>query len=96
MTPFKAYRHIIMPQAVRIVLPPLLNSLIILLKDSSVCSFISTPELMLRARDLASMAFLPMHVYLLVGLIYFLMAWPLSMMTRRVETRLRRGRRESV
>lgn len=96
MTPFKAYRHIIMPQAVRIVLPPLLNMLIVLLKDTSVCSLISTPELMLRAKDLASMSFLPMHVYLLVGVIYFLMAWPLSMVTRRVETRLRRGRRSSV
>jgi His/Glu/Gln/Arg/opine family amino acid ABC transporter permease subunit len=96
MTPFKAYRYIIMPQAVRIVLPPLLNMLIILLKDSSVASFISTPELMLRARDLASMAFLPMHVYLLVGLIYFLMAWPLSMITRRVEVRMSRGRRKIV
>jgi polar amino acid transport system permease protein len=94
MTPSKAYRHIIMPQAVRIVLPPLLNMLIILLKDSSICSLISTPELMLRAKDLASMSFLPMHLYLLAGLIYFLMACPLSLMTRRVEKRLRRGMRK--
>jgi polar amino acid transport system permease protein len=93
MTPSKAYRYIIMPQAVRIILPPLLNMLIILLKDSSVCSLISTPELMLRAKDLASMSFLPMHAYLLAGLIYFLMACPLSLMTRRVEKRLRRGMR---
>jgi polar amino acid transport system permease protein len=81
MTPIKAYRHIIMPQAVRIVLPPLLNMLIILLKDSSI-------------KDLASMSFLPMHLYLLAGLIYFLMACPLSLMTRRVEKRLRRGMRK--
>ena len=93
MTPSKAYRYIIMPQAVRIVLPPLLNMLIILLKDSSVCSLISTPELMLRTKDLASMSFLPMHAYLLAGLIYFLMACPLSLMTQRVERRLRRGMR---
>lgn len=93
MTPFKSYRYIIMPQAIRIVLPPLLNMLILLLKDSSICSLISTPELMLRAKDLASMSFLPMHCYLLVGLIYFLMAWPLSMAARRVEIRMSRGRR---
>lgn len=93
MTPSKAYRHILMPQAIRIVLPPLLNMLILLLKDSSICSLISTPELMLRAKDLASMSFLPMHCYLLVGLIYFLMAWPLSIMARRVEIRMSRGRR---
>lgn len=93
MTPAKTYRYILMPQAVRIVLPPLLNMLIILLKDTSICSLISTPELMLRAKDLASMSFLPMHCYLLVGLIYFLMAWPLSMFARKVEARMGRGRR---
>ena len=93
MTPIKAYRYIIMPQAVRIVLPPLLNMLIILLKDSSVCSLISTPELMLRAKDLASMSFLPLHAYLLAGLIYFLMAFPLSLMTKQVERRFRKGLR---
>jgi polar amino acid transport system permease protein len=94
MTPYKAYRYIIMPQAVRIVLPPLLNMLITLLKDTSICSLISTPEIMLRAKDIASMSFLPMHLYLLVGVLYFLMAWPLSLTTRRMEKRLRRGLRK--
>lgn len=93
MTPAKAYRHILLPQAIRIVLPPLLNMLIILLKDSSVCSLISTPELMLRAKDLASMSFLPMHMYLWAGAIYFVMAYPLSLITRRVERRMKRGLR---
>ena len=51
------------------------------------------PELMLRAKDLASMSFLPLHAYLLAGLIYFLMAFPLSLMTKRVERRFRRGLR---
>jgi len=95
MTPYKTYRYIIMPQAIRIVLPPLLNMLIILLKDTSICSLISTPELMLRAKDLASMSFLPMHLYLLVGVIYFVIACPLSLGTRRVEARLRRGKRQA-
>jgi len=96
MTPYKAYRFIIMPQAVRIVLPPLLNMLIVLLKDSSICSLISTPELMLRAKDIASMSFLPMHIYLLVGALYFMMAWPLSMVSRWVEAYLGRGRRRAT
>jgi polar amino acid transport system permease protein len=96
MTHFKAYRHIIMPQAIRIVLPPLLNMLINLLKDTSICSLISTPELMLRAKDIASMSFRPMHIYLLIGVLYFIMAWPLSLITRRVEVYMRRGRRSTV
>jgi polar amino acid transport system permease protein len=96
MTPVKAYRNIIMPQAIRIVLPPLLNMLINLLKDTSICSLISAPELMLRAKDIASMSFRPMHIYLLIGVLYFTMAWPLSMITRRVEAHMRRGRRSTV
>lgn len=95
MTPAASFRYIILPQAVRIVLPPLLNMLIILLKDTSICSLISTPELMLRAKDLAMMSFLPMHLFLLAAVIYFLLAWPLSLLTRRIEAHLRRGLRSA-
>ena len=96
MTPSQSFRYIIMPQAIRIILPPLLNMLIILLKDTSIASLISTPELMLRAKDLAMMSFLPMHLFLLAGVIYFLMAWPMSLVTRRVEARMRRGAHSSA
>ncbi len=95
MTPLMSFRHIILPQAMRIILPPMLNMLIILLKDTSICSLISTPELMLRAKDLAMMSFLPMHLFLLAGLLYFLMSWPLSILTRHVEARMRRGMRSA-
>ena len=91
MTPMVSFRHIVLPQAMRIILPPLLNMLIILLKDTSICSLISAPDLMLRAKDLAMMSFLPMHLFVLAAVIYFLLAWPMSLMTRRVETRMRRG-----
>jgi polar amino acid transport system permease protein len=93
MTPLRSFRYIILPQALRIILPPMLNMLIILLKDTSICSLISTPELMLRAKDLAMMSFLPMHLFLLAAVIYFLLAWPMSLLTRRVERRMRRGMR---
>ena len=96
MTPFMSFRYIILPQAVRIILPPLLNMLIILLKDTSICSLISTPELMLRAKDLAMMSFLPMHLFLLAGVIYFLLAWPMSLVTRRLEAHMRRGLRSAA
>ena len=95
MTPMKTFRYIILPQAFRIILPPLLNMLIILLKDTSICSLISTEELMLRAKDLAMMSFLPMHLFLLAGVIYFLLAWPLSIATRHLEKVMQRGRRQT-
>lgn len=93
MTPAMTFRYIILPQAMRIILPPMLNMLILLLKDTSICSLISTPELMLRAKDIAMMSFLPMHLFLLAAVIYFLLAWPLSLLTRRVEVRMQQGRR---
>lgn len=96
MSPMVAFRHIVLPQAFRIILPPLLNMLIILLKDTSVCSLISTQELTLRAKDLAMTSFLPMQLFLLAGVIYFAIAWPLSFVTRRIERRMRRGRRQVI
>ena len=93
MTPFASFRYITLPQAIRIVLPPLLNMLIMLLKDSSICSLISTPELMLRAKDLASEYFLPMHVYLLIGVLYFALAFPLSLLAKTVQKRMSSSRR---
>ena len=95
LAPAQVYRYIILPQAVRIVLPPLLNMLIILLKDTSICSLISTPEIMLRAKDVAMISFLPMHAFVLAAGICFLLAWPMSMLTRRLEHRMRRGMRSA-
>jgi His/Glu/Gln/Arg/opine family amino acid ABC transporter permease subunit len=86
-------RLVILPQAVPIVLPPLANYAIALLKDTSVAALIAAPELTLRARDLASEYFLPMQIYLCTGLMYFLMAWPLSRGVRWLEQRIgRKGR----
>jgi polar amino acid transport system permease protein len=91
MTPMAAMRWVIFPQALRVVLPPLANFGIALLKDTSVASIISAPELMLRARDLASSSFLPMEVFLLAAAIYLVMSLPVALLTRRLEARFSQG-----
>jgi len=91
MTPAAVYRYVILPQATRITLPPLLNTLISVLKDSSLASLISAPDIMLRAKDIASSDFLPLHIFLWAGLMYFVLALPLSLAVRRLEVRMRRG-----
>ena len=93
MTPAKAFVFVTLPQALRIMLPPLLNTFISLLKDSSLCALIASNELMLAARAMASEYFLPLHIFLLVGLFYFAIAFPLSLLSRRLERHLGRGRR---
>ena len=92
MTHLDAMRYIILPQAVRVVLPPMANYAIALLKDTSIASLISAPELMLRARDLSSEYFMPMRLYLITGLMYLAMAYPLSRVVRALEDRLSHGR----
>jgi len=96
MTQGQAMRYIILPQAVRIILPPMANYAISLLKDTSVASLISAPELMLRARDLSSEYFMPMELYLVAGLMYLVMAYPLSQGVRRLERHLGRGHATGV
>jgi His/Glu/Gln/Arg/opine family amino acid ABC transporter permease subunit len=92
MTHGLVMRFIILPQAVRIILPPMANYVISLLKDTSVASLISAPELMLRARDLSSEYFRPMNLYVIAGLMYLAMAYPLSRAVRAMEARLSQGR----
>lgn len=96
MTPFMLFRLIVLPQAVRVVLPPLLISLISLLKDSSICALIAVNELTLSGRVIMSQSFLPLHVFVLIGAIYFSIAWPMSLFVRWLEPRLNRGRRMAV
>lgn len=92
MTPATSMRWIILPQAWRIVLPPVANYAIGLLKDTSVCAIIAAPELMLRAKDIASSSFRPMHLFVLAAVLYFVMSYPLSIVARWLEARLARGR----
>jgi His/Glu/Gln/Arg/opine family amino acid ABC transporter permease subunit len=92
MTPVKAMAYVILPQAARIVLPPVANYAIGLLKDTAVCALIAAPELMLRAKDLASSSFQPMAVFVLAAGFYFVMSYPLSLAVRYMEARLNYAR----
>ncbi|NTH49172.1 amino acid ABC transporter permease [Agrobacterium rhizogenes] len=85
MTAGETMRYIVLPQAVRVILPPMANSVISLLKDTSVASLIAAPELMMRADDITSEYYMPMQVYLITGAMYFIMAFPLSLGVRWLE-----------
>lgn len=93
MTPAQSFAYVIVPQAVRTMLPPLLVTFISLLKDSSICALIAVNELVLTSRVMMAEYFLPLHIFMIVGLFYFVIAWPLSLLARLLEKRLTRGRR---
>jgi polar amino acid transport system permease protein/cystine transport system permease protein len=92
MTRLAAMRIIILPQAMRVVLPPLGNFAIGLLKDTALASAVAAPELMFRARNLVDQTFLSAQIFLATAAIYLVMSLPLGYLTRRAEARVARGR----
>jgi polar amino acid transport system permease protein len=80
-------RRVVLPLAIRVMLPPLGNTSIMLLKDSSIASTITVAELTRAGQLLAVSTFKNMTIYTLVALLYLAMSLPLSFLTRRLERR---------
>jgi polar amino acid transport system permease protein len=85
-------RRVILPQAFRIALPPYGNTLVMMLKDSSLVSTITVAEMTRAGQLIASSTFQNMTVYTLVALLYLLMSLPLVYGLRRLERRMGAGR----
>ena len=83
-------RRVILPQAVRIVLPPYGNTMIMMLKDSSQASTITVAELALQGKLIASATFQNSTVFTLVALLYLTMSIPLILLVRHFENKANR------
>jgi len=70
MTYFQAMRYVILPQAVRVILPPVGNEFISLLKDSSLVSVVAVPDITLRGRQFMASSMLAIETWVMVGLLY--------------------------
>ena len=84
-------RRVVLPQAVRIVLPPYGNTMIMMLKDSSQASTITVAELALQGKLIASSTFKNTSVFTLVALMYLTMSIPLILLVRHFEKRAGRN-----
>src|ERR1700761_6697755 len=84
-------RRVILPQAVRIVLPPYGNIMIMMLKDSSQASTITVAELALQGKLIASSTFKNTSVFTLVALMYLTMSIPLILLVRHFEKKTGSG-----
>jgi len=92
MSPFQVMRYIIVPQAIKIVVPPLVNNVIALLKDSSLASVITLLELVHHGQRMISITFRPVEVYIAVAAIYLILTTVLTFFTDWLERELaRRG-----
>ena len=81
---WQSMRHIIAPQGVRLAVPSLANSLISLIKDTSLVSVITVSELMMATKDMIAQTFQPLPLYLMAAAIY----WVLSAVFERVQKRV--------
>ncbi|RUL83095.1 ABC transporter substrate-binding protein/permease [Tautonia sociabilis] len=86
-----ALRRVVVPQAVRIVIPPVTNDFIALFKDSSVCSVITIVELSKQYQILANSTGGVLEFALACAVLYLVMSLPLSWLSRWSERRLRGG-----
>ncbi|MFI5024489.1 MAG: amino acid ABC transporter permease [Alphaproteobacteria bacterium] len=86
-------RHVVLPQALRIALPPTVGFLVQLIKATSLASIIGFVELTRAAQVINNATFQPFTIFGMVALIYFALCWPLSLLSRRMEQRLAVGAR---
>ncbi|MEO9819467.1 MAG: amino acid ABC transporter permease [Paracoccaceae bacterium] len=85
MSTYQELRYIVLPQAMRKVLPPLANQFITLIKDSSLVSLISVPDLTFKTVELVASTRMIFESWLTAAAFYFVICFGLSMLFRRLE-----------
>jgi polar amino acid transport system permease protein len=86
-------RRIVLPQAVRIVIPAIGNEFIAMIKDSALVSLIAVRELLWRARRVGTQNFRTLEAFLIAALVYWVLTIIFSIFQERLERRMARGDR---
>jgi len=84
-------RHVILPQAVKRMIPPFMNQSIIQLKNTSLVSTIAVADLLYEGTIITAATYRPLEVYTMVAVIYFSVLFPLTLAAQHVEHRLARA-----
>jgi polar amino acid transport system permease protein len=87
LTGFQRLWWVVLPQTLRLILAPSCNTLVSLVKQSSLAAVIAMPEIMNRGWILASETFRPLEILTFVALIYFVLTWPLVLLSANLEKR---------
>lgn len=88
MTPLQVMRRIVLPQALKRMVPPLMNQSIIQFKNTSLVSVIAVPDLVYQSQIAAHDSYRPLELYTAVAVIYFLILFPLTLLVRVGEHKL--------
>ena len=88
---WQSMRLVVLPQAIKNVLPALANEVVTMVKESSICSVIGMMELMWGAKTVATTTYVTLGPYVFAAVIYFCINFPASKAIEAVERRMRRG-----
>ena len=91
LSKWSAMQLVVLPQAIKNVLPALANEIITMVKESSICSMLGMAELMFAAKTVASSTYITLAPYTIAALIYFCINYPASKGIEAIERRMRRG-----
>ena len=94
LSKWQGMKLVVLPQAIKNVLPALANEVVTMVKESSICSTLGMAELMFGAKAVASTTYISLAPYTLAALIYFCINYPASKAIEAVERRMRRGDRQ--
>lgn len=89
---WKAMQKVVLPQAIRTMIPSIINQFIITLKDTSILSVIGFPELVNTAKNVIAIEFKSFQVWIIVGVMYLIIITILSKLAKMLERRLNCGR----
>ena len=81
-------KMVILPQALRNLLPALMNEFVSIIKETSIVSLVGISELMFCAKDVVSISYRTLEPYVIAAIIYFIMVFPLSKLVAFIERRL--------
>ncbi|MDD5486292.1 MAG: amino acid ABC transporter permease [Dehalococcoidales bacterium] len=92
MSHFQAMRHVVLPQAFRVILPPMGNEFIALLKDSSLVSVVAVADITRKGREFMSAHFNPIETWFMIALLYLVLTLVAARIVSYIEKRSRRDR----
>jgi polar amino acid transport system permease protein len=93
LTRLKLMRLVIMPQALKRMIPPLVNQTILQLKNTSLVSVLAVPDLLYQGQLITSATYRPLETYSVVAVMYFVLLFPLTRMAQALERRMARSER---
>lgn len=91
LSSWQSMRLVVLPQAIKNVLPSLANEIVTMVKESSICSMLGMAELMFAAKTVATSTYISIGPYVMAALIYFCINYPASKGIEAIERRMRRG-----